>query len=64
MAIDHQALKTLPQLSGKLAQCAMTIQELDVKVLHRSGKILMPPLPGKESKESAPFRIIASSNWS
>jgi len=38
---DHEALKSLlntPQPSGKLARCGMAIQELDVQILHRSGK--------------------------
>ncbi len=38
---DHQALKSLlntPQPSGKLARWGMAIQELDVRILHRSGK--------------------------
>ena len=38
---DHEALKSLlntPQPSGKLARWGMTIQELDVRILHRSGK--------------------------
>ena len=38
---DHEALKSLlntPQPSGKLARWGMAIQELDVRILHRSGK--------------------------
>ena len=37
---DHEALKSLlnkPQPSGKLARWGMAIQELDLKILHRSG---------------------------
>ena len=38
---DHEALKSLlntPQPSGKLARWGMALQELDLKILHRSGK--------------------------
>ena len=38
---DHEALKSLlntPQPSGKLARWGMAIQELDLTILHRSGK--------------------------
>ena len=38
---DHEALKSLlntPQPSGKLARWGMAIQELDARILHRSGK--------------------------
>ena len=38
---DHEALKSLlntPRPSGKLARWGMAIQELDVRILHRSGK--------------------------
>ena len=38
---DHEALKSLlntPQPSGKLARWGMALQELDLTILHRSGK--------------------------
>ena len=38
---DHEALKSLlntPQPSGKLARWGMAIQELNLKILHRSGR--------------------------
>ena len=38
---DHEALKSLlntPQPSGKLARWGMALQELDLKIEHRSGK--------------------------
>ena len=69
---DHQALKALlntPQPSDKLARWGMAIQELDVKILHRSGKhntnadaLSRSPLPGTIKGECS-FRD-NSSNWS
>ena len=41
LSIDHEALKSLlntPQPSGKLARWGMALQELDLVVVHRSGK--------------------------
>ena len=38
---DHEALKSLhntPQPSGKLARWGMAIQELDLRIIHRSGR--------------------------
>ena len=53
---DHEALKSLlntPQPSGKLARWGMALQELDLKIVHRSGKhnanadaLSRYPLPG------------------
>ena len=71
---DHEALKSLlntPQPSGKLARWGMAIQELDVRILHRTGRsntnadaLSHPPI-GEENKEThttVPFGIIAAIN--
>ncbi len=67
---DHEALKSLlntPQPSGNLARWGMTIQELDVKILHRSGKhnanadaLSRAPLLDTDSAECAPFGVVAA----
>ena len=71
---DHEALKSLlntPQPSGKLARWGMAIQELDVRILHRTGRrnanadaLSCAPI-GEENKEThtvVPFGIIAAIN--
>ena len=40
---DYSALMSLlntPQPSGKLAHCGMVIQELDLQILHQSGRCI------------------------
>ena len=71
---DHEALKSLlntPQPSGKLARWGMAIQELDLRILHRTGKsnvnadaLSRAPIAGtdKESGTTVPFDIIAAIN--
>ena len=71
---DHEALKSLlntPQPSGKLARWGMAIQELDLRILHRTGKnnvnadaLSRAPIAGtdKESGTTVPFGIIAAIN--
>ena len=67
---DHEALKSLlntPQPSGKLARWGLAIQELDVNILHRSGKhnanadaLSRSPLPNTGSLEGISFGIVAA----
>ena len=70
---DHEALKSLlntPQPSGKLARWGMAIQELDLRILHRTGKsnanadaLSRAPVKGtdKEARSNGvPFGIIAA----
>lgn len=64
---DHEALKSLlntPQPSGKLARWGMAIQELDVTILHRSGKhnaaLSRVPLPDTGSTDCVPFGVVAA----
>ena len=67
---DHVALKSLlntPQPSGKLARWGMAIQELDLQILHRSGKknsnadaLSRYPLSTEETPDPAPFGILAA----
>ena len=71
---DHEALKSLlntPQPSGKLAKWGMAIQELDLRILHRTGKsnvnadaLSQAPIAGtgKETERNVPFGIIAAIN--
>ena len=71
---DHEALKSLlntPQPSGKLARWGMAIQELDLRILHRTGKsnvnadaLSRAPIAGtgKEPERTVPFGIIAAIN--
>ena len=66
---DHEALKSLlntPQPSGKLARWGMAIQELDIEILHRSGKhnanadaLSRSPL-GDSDCEQTPYGIISA----
>ena len=60
---DHEALKSLlntPQPSGKLARWGMALQELDLKIVHRSGKhnanadaLSRSPLPSSDDEHPA-----------
>ena len=70
---DHEALKSLlntPQPSGKLARWGMAIQELDLRILHRTGKsnanadaLSRAPVEGTDKEAGSngvPFGIIAA----
>ena len=69
---DHVALKALlntPQPSGKLARWGMAIQELDLEIVHRSGKANtnadalsrnLLPLKDNSATAEVPFGIIAA----
>ena len=68
---DHEALKSLlntPHPSGKLARWGMAIQELDLQILHRSGKhnsnadaLSRCPLTRTEvSETSSPEGVVAA----
>lgn len=66
---DHEALKSLlntPQPSGKLARWGMAIQELDLKIYHRSGRhnanadaLSRSPLPNS-GNDPTPFGIVSA----
>ena len=68
---DHEALRALlntPQPSGKLARWGMAIQELNLKIMHRSGRkngnadaLSRSPLPSSdEVQDTVPERVVAA----
>ena len=68
---DHEALKSIlntPQPSGKLARWGMAIQELDLKILHRSGRhnanadaLSRSPVSSPDSEQCGmPFGIVSA----